>query len=71
MATMDCDFLLPKAVDAISLLSPVTRWRREKAGLFPRRVKLSARKIAYRKADIEDWRRDPEGWAKRNAAVQP
>jgi predicted DNA-binding transcriptional regulator AlpA len=69
MAKPECDFLLPSAVDTISLLSPVTRWRREKAGLFPRRVKLSARKIAYRKSEIEEWRRDPEGWAKRNAAA--
>jgi hypothetical protein len=66
-ALPDSEFLLPVDVDRISLLSPVTRWRREKAGLFPRRVKLSARKIAYRKAEIEAWAVDPEGWAKRNA----
>jgi predicted DNA-binding transcriptional regulator AlpA len=67
MARLEAVFLLPTEVDTISQLSPVTRWRREKAGLFPRRLKLSARKIAYRKSEIEDWQRDPEGWAKRNA----
>src|SRR6266550_2099325 len=64
---LESPFFLPREVDEISRLSDVTRWRREKAGRFPRRVKLSARKVAYRKSEIEDWRRDPEGWAKRNA----
>jgi predicted DNA-binding transcriptional regulator AlpA len=62
-------FLLPQAVDEISRLSRVTRWRREKAGLFPRRIKISARKIAYRKSEIEDWQRDPEGWQTRQVAA--
>jgi predicted DNA-binding transcriptional regulator AlpA len=62
-------FLLPLEVDKISQLSRVTRWRREKAGLFPRRLKISARKIAYRRAEIEDWQRDPEGWVTRQVAA--
>ena len=69
MARLETVFLLPFEVDAISKLSPVTRWRREKAGLFPRRLKISARKIAYRKSEIDEWQRDPEGWAKRNAVA--
>jgi predicted DNA-binding transcriptional regulator AlpA len=68
MASPESVFLLPIEVDAISQLSAVTRWRREKVGQFPRRVKLSARKIAYRKSEIEAWQADPEGWAKRNQA---
>jgi predicted DNA-binding transcriptional regulator AlpA len=69
VASPEAVFLLPIEVDTISQLSAVTRWRREKAGQFPRRVKLSARKIAYRKSEIEDWQRDPEGWAQRNRAA--
>lgn len=71
MASQESAFLLPIEVDAISQLSSVTRWRREKTGQFPRRVKLSARKIAYRKSEIEDWQRDPEGWAKRHQVAAP
>jgi predicted DNA-binding transcriptional regulator AlpA len=69
MADPESDFLLPNIVDAISHLSPVTRWRREKADKFPRRIKLSARKIAYRRSEIEEWQRDPEGWAPKRAAA--
>lgn len=62
-------FLLPEEVDAISRLSAITRWRREKQGLFPKRLKLSARKIAYDRAAVMDWSKDPEGWAARNSGA--
>lgn len=62
-------FLLPDEVDRISKLSGVTRWRREKLGKFPRRIKLSARKIAYDRAAVMDWSKDPEGWAARNSGA--
>ena len=61
-------FLRPNEVEKISLLSDVTRWRHEKTGNFPRRIKITDRKIVYRKSDIDDWTRDPEGWRARNAS---
>ncbi len=55
-------------VRKISLLSDVTRWRQEKLGRFPRRIKITNRKVAYRKSDIDDWARDPEDWRARNVS---
>jgi predicted DNA-binding transcriptional regulator AlpA len=69
MADFESEFLSPKAVDAISQLSESTRARREKAGRFPRRVKLSARKIGYRKTQIKAWQADPEGWTDERNSV--
>lgn len=62
-------FLLPSEVDEISRLCDVTRWRHERVGNFPKRIKLTGRKVAYRRRDIDEWASDPEGWRKRNAAV--
>jgi predicted DNA-binding transcriptional regulator AlpA len=61
-------FLRPNEVEKISLLSAVTRWRHEKTGNFPRRIKITDRKIVYRKSEIDDWARDPEGWRERNGS---
>ena len=47
-------FLRPNEVEKISLLSDVTRWRHEKTGNFPRRIRITDRKIVYRKSDIDD-----------------
>lgn len=69
MSATESPFLLPHEVDRISQLSSVTRWRREKLGKFPKRIKLSARKIAYDRAAVLDWSKDPEGWAQRNAGA--
>jgi predicted DNA-binding transcriptional regulator AlpA len=52
-------------VDQISLLHPLTRVRLEKRGLFPKRVRIGARKMVWRRADVEQWAADPEGWASR------
>lgn len=60
-------FLLPSEVDEISLLCDVTRWRHEALGQFPKRIRITNRKIVYRKSDIDDWAADPEGWRARNA----
>jgi predicted DNA-binding transcriptional regulator AlpA len=62
MNEIESPFLLPEEVDARTLTSDPTRWRREKAGKFPKRIKLSARKIAYRRTEILAWEADPEGW---------
>jgi prophage regulatory protein len=58
-------FLLPAEVDEITRISDLTRWRLEKRGRFPRRIKIANRKIAWRKSDIEAWARDPGGWPMR------
>jgi prophage regulatory protein len=64
---MPSPFLLPNEVDHISCISDVTRWRLEKSGRFPKRIRIANRKIAWRKTDIEAWAADPEGWAKRHS----
>ncbi len=71
MPNTESPFLLPEEVQARTHTSEATRYRREKEGLFPKRVKLSARKVAYRRADILDWERDPEGWTERNKTTTP
>jgi predicted DNA-binding transcriptional regulator AlpA len=55
-------FILSKEVDEIVLICDLTRWRREKLGRFPKRIKLANRKVAYRRTDIDEWAEDPEGW---------
>jgi predicted DNA-binding transcriptional regulator AlpA len=60
-------FLLDHEMDERVPLARDTRRRGEKAGTFPRRVKLSAKIRAYRVADVVAWESDPEGWIKRNA----
>ena len=63
-------FLLPSEVDKISRVTDMTRMRLEKSGRFPKRIKIGCRKIAWKKADIEAWVADPEGWAKRHGSQQ-
>lgn len=58
-------FLLTKEVTALTRMSDLTRSRLEKRGKFPKRIKIGSRKVAWRRSDIEDWARDPEGWAGR------
>lgn len=36
-------------------LSRTTCWRLERAGDFPKRIKLSAGAVGYRRSDIETW----------------
>lgn len=55
-------FLLPSEVNKISRITDVTRMRLEKSGRFPKRIKIGARKIAWRRSEIEAWTADPEGW---------
>jgi len=60
-------FVLSQEADEISLVSNIARWRQEKLGRFPKRVKLANRKVAYLRRELEDWSQDPEGWRVRNA----
>jgi prophage regulatory protein len=36
-------------------LSKVTVWRMERAGLFPKRINLSDRRVGWKESEIEDW----------------
>lgn len=38
--------------------SPVHLWRLEKAGTFPRRVKLGVSRIGWVEAEVEEWLRE-------------
>jgi len=64
---MESPFFLQDEVNEISRVCDLTRSRLEKRGLFPKRVRIGARKVAWRKTEIEEWARDPEGWAKRHS----
>ncbi|MDW8259728.1 MAG: AlpA family phage regulatory protein [Gammaproteobacteria bacterium] len=40
---------------AMTGLSRVTVWRLERAGLFPPRVRVGARSVAWRRGEVEAW----------------
>jgi prophage regulatory protein len=42
-------------VRALTSLSRTTRWRMERRGEFPKRVRLSPGRVGWRQADIEVW----------------
>lgn len=42
-------------VEAVTSLSRTTRWRMERRGEFPKRVRLSPGRVGWRQADIEAW----------------
>jgi prophage regulatory protein len=56
-----------READEIVPFSSTTRWRQEKRGRFPRRFRISARKIGYHRAEIDEWLQDPQGWVDRAA----
>lgn len=45
----------PRDLPAFTGLSRTTIWRLERAGLFVRRIRLSAGAVGYRMADIQAW----------------
>jgi len=45
---------LPTVVGRVGL-SPMTIWRREKAGTFPRRVRLGPNAVGWIEEEIEAW----------------
>ena len=65
---IESEFLIHSEVQAISRLRDPTRRRMEKRGLFPARIHIAPRRIAWRRADIQAWVADPENWATRRAA---
>lgn len=45
----------PRNLPAITGLSRTTHWRLERAGDFPKRVKLSAGAVGYRLSEVMAW----------------
>lgn len=45
----------PRDLPYLTGLSRTTIWRLERAGEFPRRIRLSAGAVGYRMADIQAW----------------
>ncbi len=39
-------------------LSQPTLWRKERAGEFPKSVRISANRVAYNEDDVDDWIKD-------------
>ncbi|MGY2806376.1 helix-turn-helix transcriptional regulator [Bradyrhizobium sp. USDA 4506] len=68
LAMSESDIMLSKEVEKEVRLSAPTIWRMQKAGLFPRYFKLSPKKNAAHRAEIAEWKRDPQEWAKRKSA---
>jgi prophage regulatory protein len=42
-------------VEARTTLSRVTLWRKSRDGDFPKPLKISANRIAWREADVDAW----------------
>ncbi|MBB4257311.1 AlpA family phage regulatory protein [Bradyrhizobium sp. CIR3A] len=57
-----CKFFLIDELAERLPFSTVTMWRMERKGRFPKRVRISPGKVAWRKSDVEAWESDPEGW---------
>ncbi|MET3993346.1 prophage regulatory protein [Bradyrhizobium sp. S3.9.2] len=51
----DLRILLENEVSHLTRLSPVTIWRLERKGLFPRRVKLCAKRVGWVEREILAW----------------
>jgi prophage regulatory protein len=62
-------FIFPAEVEKIIPFCDLTRTRMEKRGLFPRRIRITPRRIGWRRSEIEAWTADPEGLRKHNAEV--
>jgi len=45
----------PRNLPAITGLSRTTTWRLERAGDFPKRIKLSVGAVGYRLSEIQAW----------------
>lgn len=52
---------LPEVLDRTGL-SSVTIWRKERAGVFPARVRLGPNAVAWRESEVNEWMADPSKW---------
>jgi hypothetical protein len=56
----------------IKVINPVTDRTlegAEEAGMFPKRIHLSPKVPAWRRAEVQDWLADPSAWARRHQAT--
>ena len=51
----DRRILLEDEVVDITRLHPVTIWRLERKNLFPRRIKLGAKRVGWIEREVLDW----------------
>ncbi|TDJ28409.1 MAG: AlpA family phage regulatory protein [Gammaproteobacteria bacterium] len=58
--------LRKKETSKISGLSPTTIWRKERAGTFPKRRKLSTNAVGHLESEVSEWVEDPEGWEEKH-----
>jgi predicted DNA-binding transcriptional regulator AlpA len=63
--SIESPFIFPIEVEQVIPLADLTRRRMERRGLFPKRIRVSPKRIAWRRSEIEAWVRDPEGWPNR------
>lgn len=52
------EIIRPRELPTVTGLSRTTIWRLEKDGKFPKRVRLSAGTVGYRRAEVEAWQAD-------------
>lgn len=56
--TIDRFIRLPEVIE-LTGLSEATLRRKEKAGLFPARVRLGPNAVAWRQSEVADWMQEP------------
>jgi hypothetical protein len=61
-------FYTSDEIESIKLTRDPTRRWMEKRGLFPARIHIAPRRIAWWCAVIQAWLMDPENWAAPSAA---
>jgi prophage regulatory protein len=61
-------FIFPAEVEKIIPFCGLTLARMEKRGRFPKRIRITPRRIGWRRYEFEAWTSDPEGWAKLHGA---
>ena len=66
--TAESPFVPSAVVDERIPMTAKTRQRREREGLFPKRIQISTRVSVYRAVEIAAWEADPEQWAAENRA---
>lgn len=49
------EIIRPRELPTETGLSRTTVWRQEKTGDFPKRIRLSAGAVGYRRAEVEAW----------------
>ena len=52
---MTAEIIRPRNLPAVTGLSRTTIWRLEQSGDFPKRIRLSAGAVGYRRPEIEAW----------------